>query len=651
MTYTATQSNLLSVNFDSSNSATAATQIQDWLNGFAPVMDVSDATHAVVNAIDPNDFVIDFGAATQGLDQSALLQYLSAEALPSTTPQNLTFTSTAGYTYTPGNPLANPEPTPAYYTFNPISGSIELQVGTVTTAPIDFDIIPNNPIPITSTTEAGNIVTIMTGPGGAFAVGDTVVITAAGIGYDGTYTIASATGNMFTYNSATMGLNPSTGGLATDTSNLPNSTDATAGAMQTALNNALASSGVTAIVSGTSVQTNLPTAAAVPGVSATFTVTFTSAEPPVQFINAGAATVRNPFGTFPANFSNSADTTTLSSSTTSGAGVSTFTTSQGFLPAVQLTVLDKPFTVNNIPVSTSNATLTAEAISNYFTPAPITGTQAVAPFDFPPPEIAASINSPYPYYEPVAINPLINTAPAPATFFVTVAPVINADGSASTTQFDVTFGGISGTLVDAPMVITNAVNVYGNALGSTIVSGEGVPTGSTAASVTVIKESGNEFQVNPPEAVNIFNSGTALNSDQPAVAMDGSGNFMIASARGSPAAIGAEGHYRHLLPPLRADGHHDRQRARRAIQRRRGQPDQRALLHRGAGLGRSHAAVDAGVQPDHRRPLHGHFRAPGGIGRDGADFLLQRGSAHQRGQHRVRPGESRLCGHPGYGGW
>ena len=59
--------------------------------------------------------------------------------------------------------------------------------------------------------------------------------------------------------------------------------------------------------------------------------------------------------------------------------------------------------------------------------------------------------------------------------------------------------------------------------------------------------------------------------------MDGSGNFTIAWRRGSPAAIGAEGHYRYLLPPLRADGHHDRQRARRAIQRRRGQPDQRAF--------------------------------------------------------------------------
>ena len=93
---------------------------------------------------------------------------------------------------------------------------------------------------------------------------------------------------------------------------------------------------------------------------------------------------------------------------------------------------------------------------------------------------------------------------------------------------NVTFSGISGTLVDAPMVITNAVNVYGNPLGTNIIGSEGVATGSTGgAAVTVLKETGNEFEVNPPASVNIYNSGTALNSDEPAVAMEGSGDFVI----------------------------------------------------------------------------------------------------------------------------
>ena len=80
VTYTATQSDELTVTYDSTDAAAAATQIQTWLNGFAPVTGVSDATHAIVNAIDPNDFVVDFGAATQGLNQSTLLQYLSTES-------------------------------------------------------------------------------------------------------------------------------------------------------------------------------------------------------------------------------------------------------------------------------------------------------------------------------------------------------------------------------------------------------------------------------------------------------------------------------------------------------------------------------------------------------------------------------------------
>ena len=252
VTYTATQSDVLSVDYDSTDSALAATQIQSWLNGFAPVTGVSDATHAVVNAIDPNDLVVDFGAATQGLNQSTLLQYTSTEAEPSSS-QTLTFASTAGYRYTPYNPQNTPN-IPGFYTFSPVTGTIELQVGTVTTGPIAFNVTPDT----------------------------------------------------------------------TTTPNLATSVANTATAMQTALNAALAAQGVTATVTGTAVITTPngadipnpadtppygPAAPGVPSLTATFSVTFSSPEPAVQYVPVASPTSLTPG--VPANFTNSADSTTL----------------------------------------------------------------------------------------------------------------------------------------------------------------------------------------------------------------------------------------------------------------------------------------------------------------------------------------------------
>ena len=66
-------------NYDETNPSATATAIQTWLNGFTADNGVSDATHATVNAIDPDTFVVDFGTATEGLDQSSLLQYVAGE--------------------------------------------------------------------------------------------------------------------------------------------------------------------------------------------------------------------------------------------------------------------------------------------------------------------------------------------------------------------------------------------------------------------------------------------------------------------------------------------------------------------------------------------------------------------------------------------
>ena len=116
-----------------------------------------------------------------------------------------------------------------------------------------------------------------------------------------------------------------------------------------------------------------------------------------------------------------------------------------------------------------------------------------------------------------------------------VVPAENQDGTLSYTEFDVTFTGISGATVAAPMVVTNCVDGYGIAIGTTNYSSAGtaataeVPTGSTDAQVKVLKQSGNEFQVNPPYTTSIFTANQSpLTADEPSVAMDASGEFVIA---------------------------------------------------------------------------------------------------------------------------
>ncbi len=167
-----------------------------------------------------------------------------------------------------------------------------------------------------------------------------------------------------------------------------------------------------------------------------------------------------------------------------GAPATVFAFPGGYLPTVAVTTLDRPFTINNIPASPTNPSLTALAISSYFQPPAAAGAEAVAPVDFPTPE---EIKTPpgqtlAPYTDPVATNSPINTTP---TTFVTAEPVTGADGTLSLTEFDITFtgyvnggGGSSGesaATVDAAMVVNNCVNANGAALASTSLSSEGVP--------------------------------------------------------------------------------------------------------------------------------------------------------------------------------
>ncbi len=341
------QSELLTVNYSELDPTAAAQQVQTWLNNFLPVTGTSDATHATVNAIDPHTFVVDFGTATQGLDQSSLLQYLS----------------------------------------------------------------PQSTAPIADSTQTG----------------------------------------------------------------------------------------------GTLANTN-----------------FTG----------------------------------------------------GFLPAVQVTNLDRPFTIENIPVSTTNPDLTAEAIASYFSPPTTPGDTAVAPINFPTPNEISQANTLAPYSEPVSTNGTVNTTPLP---FVEAQPVVSAGGASSATQFDITFTGISGTTVDAPVVVTDTTNAVGAVSYSASLNSEGVAYNAAGAAAysEILKQTGNEFEVNPPLPTSIYTENiAAANSIEPAVAMDGAGDFIVTWTEQIPQEDRAQGRHQHLLPPLRAHRRHRfllrRADSGRGLQRRPG---------------------------------------------------------------------------------
>ena len=201
----------------------------------------------------------------------------------------------------------------------------------------------------------------------------------------------------------------------------------------------------------------------------------------------------------------------------------------GWLPAVQLKTLDRPFTINNIPVSQTDPNQTARAIENYFQQEVTSFSTGVTPFDFPTPERVGDKEAPY--VAPVSTNVNTNVVATPDQGFnptVTVAPVVNADGSLSYTNFDVTFTGVSGAQIEPQMVVTNCFDESGNPIGTTLPGAEGTPIGSTQAQVLILKQSGNEFQVNLPQTYDIYSlTPQPLDSNYSGVAMDASGDFAI----------------------------------------------------------------------------------------------------------------------------
>ena len=70
--------------FDETQPAASAAVIQAWLRSFTPVPGVSDTSHVIVTATDPDNYLIDFGTATAGLAQPQI-QWQNPDVVKSAT--------------------------------------------------------------------------------------------------------------------------------------------------------------------------------------------------------------------------------------------------------------------------------------------------------------------------------------------------------------------------------------------------------------------------------------------------------------------------------------------------------------------------------------------------------------------------------------
>jgi hypothetical protein len=203
----------------------------------------------------------------------------------------------------------------------------------------------------------------------------------------------------------------------------------------------------------------------------------------------------------------------------------------GFEPSVTVTTLDRPFVVSNIPVSqdpVNGPNLTALAITNFFQQAvdQAWAVRGVAPIEMPPPAspgVPGRVgDSEAPYQSPIA-NSKYASHPAPVTQdqfapSVRVTPVTLPDGTQSSTQFDIEFTGTLGCRVEPAMQVTAAFDENAVTIDTT-----------KYTQVQILKESSPEFQVNPPEQNSIYSPNQdSLSNDQPAVAMDAAGDFVVA---------------------------------------------------------------------------------------------------------------------------
>lgn len=180
---------------------------------------------------------------------------------------------------------------------------------------------------------------------------------------------------------------------------------------------------------------------------------------------------------------------------------------QAYLPAVTVSTLREGMMFENVEISQDNPLATAQNIKAALEGASSTFAP-IGPVNFPPPSRVPPNNQDgreAPYEEPWWTQT--------SGLEVEVTPVVNADGTFSLTDFDVTFVGASGKQDHPELAVSNARNDQGQTVS--------IPSDT----VSTRKQPSNEFQVNPE-------GGGAT----PAVAMDADGDFVITWARYVPDA-------------------------------------------------------------------------------------------------------------------
>ncbi|MGD0899307.1 MAG: hypothetical protein ABR915_15830, partial [Thermoguttaceae bacterium] len=240
---------------------------------------------------------------------------------------------------------------------------------------------------------------------------------------------------------------------------------------------------------------------------------------------------------------------------------SSATWTSGFLPAVEATMVTQPNIMPDIPVSAANPYDTAAAIQNWFN---FYGTTAVAtaPTMIENPAgggvglvtVSSAVNGfpgPEPYSAPVilpvgsvlagqitlsdgtveqlvelpsgAVVPLVSPGNITGTT-LSVVPDFDPNPSDtaaaqlqySLTHFNIEFTGDNGTQIQAPLQLTSD-------------TGAPVLLSSVPDVATILKQSSGQFMVNQPQTSPFAPPGSVTeDNENPAVAMDPNGNFIIA---------------------------------------------------------------------------------------------------------------------------
>ncbi|MEE8452225.1 MAG: hypothetical protein V3R99_09930, partial [Thermoguttaceae bacterium] len=187
-----------------------------------------------------------------------------------------------------------------------------------------------------------------------------------------------------------------------------------------------------------------------------------------------------------------------------------FTT--GFLPAVRVTTTNEPVVLGPIPVSPDDPRLTALSIEQAF--AQTATTFVIGPIDFPPEDRANDFTSGFDLTQGPYLAPQIMRTPVPEVSVI----------ARSTTEFDIRFIGDAGKQNHPEMVVMSAADDYGNPLHD-----QNDPLlQSPEAGVTTLKQSSDEFRVNPIEYDNPYTILPDVYAQKaPSIAMDADGEFVI----------------------------------------------------------------------------------------------------------------------------